>query len=124
MITRPINVNVKARYLEKESRPEESRFVYAYEIMIENNGDESAQLISRHWRIVDSNDHTQEVQGIGVVGQQPTLKPGEHYKYTSGVVLETETGVMEGSYTLRKNDGEEFEAIIPAFALVTPSALH
>lgn len=123
-MTNPINVNVKAKYLEKESRPEESRFVYAYEILIENNGDESAQLISRHWRIIDSNEHTQEVQGIGVVGQQPTLKPGENYKYTSGVVLETETGVMEGSYTLRKDDGEEFEATIPAFALVTPSALH
>lgn len=119
-----INVNVKTRYLEKESKPEEQRFVYAYEINIENTGNESAQLISRYWKIVDSREQTQEVQGLGVVGQQPTLQPGESYQYTSGVVIETETGLMQGSYTLRKEDGEEFEAEIPPFALVVPSALH
>jgi len=123
-MTNPINVHVKTRYLAKESRPEQRRYVYAYEIEIENQSDETAQLISRYWRIIDSNDQTQEVQGIGVVGQQPTLEPGASYKYTSGVVIETETGMMQGSYTLRGADGDEFEAEIPAFALVKPSALH
>lgn len=123
-MNKAIQVQVKARYLEKESRPDDKRYVYAYDIHIENTGEESAQLISRHWKIVDSNERTQEVEGIGVVGQQPMLKPGESYRYTSGVVLETETGVMEGSYTLRKENGEEIEAIIPTFALVKPSALH
>lgn len=123
-MTNPINVQVKARYLAKESRPEECRYVYAYEINIENHGEETAQLISRYWRIVDSNEQTQEVQGIGVVGQQPTLEPGESYQYSSGVVIETETGMMQGRYTLRGANGDEFDAEIPPFALVTPSALH
>lgn len=119
-----INVQVKARYLEKESRPEDSRYVYAYDIHIENQGEQTAQLIARQWKIIDSNEQTQEVQGIGVVGQQPILKPGESYRYSSGVVIETETGMMQGAYTLRREDGIEFEAEIPAFALVKPSALH
>lgn len=119
-----IDVNVKTRYLEQESRPEESAYVYAYEIDITNNGDVAAQLISRHWKIVDSREDTQEVQGLGVVGQQPTLQPGENYTYTSGVVLQTESGYMQGSYTLRDENGVEFIAEIPAFALVIPSALH
>ena len=119
-----INVNVKTRYLEKESIPEEQRYVYAYEIHIENNGGETAQLISRYWKIVDSNEQVQEVQGLGVVGQQPKLEPGQSYQYTSGAVLETETGLMQGHYVFKKEDGEEFEAEIPAFALVRPSALH
>ncbi len=121
---KPIDVNVKTRYLEQESKPEDSRYVYAYEIDIINNGDVAAQLISRHWKIIDSREDTQEVQGLGVVGQQPTLQPGENYKYTSGVVLQTESGYMQGSYTLRDENGQEFEAEIPAFSLVIPSALH
>lgn len=123
-MNKEINISVKTRYLEKESQPAEQRFVYAYEIQIENKGEASAQLISRYWKITDNQDRIQEVQGLGVVGQQPTLKPGESYKYTSGVVLETETGLMQGRYTLRDDDGEEFEAEIPPFALVIPSALH
>lgn len=123
-MNRIINVNVKTRYLEQESKPEDGRYVYAYEIDIANNGDLAAQLISRHWKIVDSKEGTQEVQGLGVVGQQPTIQPGENYTYTSGVVLQTESGHMEGSYTLRDANGEEFEAEIPAFSLVIPTALH
>ncbi|WP_096085385.1 Co2+/Mg2+ efflux protein ApaG [Agaribacterium haliotis] len=123
-MSQAITVNVKTHYLEDESKPADSRFVYAYEIHIENLSDESAQLISRHWKITDSNEEVQEVEGLGVVGQQPTLKPGESYRYTSGVVLETESGMMEGSYLMRNESGGEFEAAIPAFALVSPQALH
>ncbi|WP_370981244.1 Co2+/Mg2+ efflux protein ApaG [Agaribacterium sp. ZY112] len=119
-----ITVNVKAHYLEKESQPDNRRFVYAYEISIENNSEISTQLISRHWKIIDSNEGIQEVQGLGVVGQQPILQPGESYQYTSGVVLETDSGVMEGSYMMRAEDGLEFETPIPSFALVSPRALH
>jgi ApaG protein len=123
-MTNAINVSVKTRYLEKESKPEDGKYVYAYEIDIQNNGEIAAQLISRHWKIVDSHEDTQEVQGLGVVGQQPTLQPGENYTYTSGVVLKTSSGYMHGAYTLRDANGLEFEAEIPAFSLVIPSALH
>jgi len=123
-MTKPIDVSVKARYLEQESQPENQRFVYAYEIDITNNSDTSAQLISRYWKIVDAHEDTQEVQGLGVVGQQPTLKPGENYRYSSGVVLQTESGYMQGTYTMRDESGTEFEAEIPAFSLVIPTALH
>ena len=123
-MNKPIDITVKTRYLEKESRPDESRFVYAYEINIHNQGEQAAQLISRYWKIVDSNECTQEVEGLGVVGQQPTLKPGESYQYTSGVVLKTESGIMQGAYKLMQEDGSELKAEIPAFALVKPSALH
>ena len=123
-MTKDIVVNVKTHYLEKESQPDAERFVYAYEIEIANNSDEIAQLISRYWKITDSNNAIQEVQGLGVVGKQPTLKPGESYRYTSGVVLETDTGLMQGSYTMRSENGIEFEAPIPTFALVRPQALH
>ncbi len=119
-----IHIRVKTRYLEKESKPAQQRYVYAYTITIENTGEMSAQLISRYWHITDSNGEIQEVQGLGVIGAQPHLAPGEHYQYTSGVVLATETGMMEGHYTMRRADGEEFDAPIPPFALVKPSALH
>lgn len=104
--------------------PLERRFVYSYTITIANQSDVPAQLISRHWRITDANEKLQEVQGLGVVGEQPHLKPGESYTYTSGVILETETGIMEGTYHMRAEDGALFDAPIPTFALVPPHALH
>lgn len=119
-----ISVNVETQYLASESLPNESRFVHAYTISISNDGDRAAQLISRQWRIIDGNDSVQQVQGLGVIGKQPVLQPGESYQYTSGVVLETESGMMEGSYVMRDEQGREFIADIPTFALVTPSALH
>ena len=119
-----IKVSVKTKYIDEQSRPQDNQFVYAYTISIENQGQKAAQLLSRHWRITDGRDNRQEVQGLGVIGQQPLIQPGESYTYTSGVVLKTETGTMGGTYAMRSDDGEEFEAEIPTFALVKPSALH
>lgn len=120
----PIKVSVKTQYIDDQSRPKDEQFVYAYTISIENEGDRPAQLMSRHWHITDAKDNQQEVQGLGVVGEQPLIEPGESYSYTSGVVLKTTTGTMSGTYFMRFKDGEEFEAEIPTFALVKPSALH
>lgn len=119
-----IDVSVKATYVAAQSRPKDHRFVYAYTITIANHGEVAAQLISRHWIIQDALDKRQEVKGIGVVGEQPHLDPGRSYTYTSGVVLETETGIMEGSYQMRTDAGEQFNVVIPAFALVPPHAIH
>jgi len=119
-----INVRVQTTYIAAQSVPQQQRFVYAYTITISNRGEIPAQLISRHWRISDANDNLQEVKGMGVVGEQPHIAPGESYTYTSGVVLETETGIMEGTYHMRADDGELFDAPIPAFALVPPHAIH
>lgn len=122
-MTHKIDINVKTAYRPDQTLPHQ-RYVYTYTITIANQGDESAQLISRHWIIRDANDNVQEVQGIGVVGEQPLITPGNSYTYTSGVVLETETGIMEGSYQMRTDAGDTFAADIPVFALVPPHALH
>ena len=119
-----IQVLVRTNYLEAQSTPLEHRYVYTYTITIANKSDVPAQLISRHWRITDANEKLQEVQGMGVVGEQPHLNPGESYTYTSGVILETETGIMEGTYHMRADDGAMFDAPIPTFALVPPHAVH
>ncbi len=120
----PIQVSVKTHYIPEQSDPTDQRFVYAYTITIRNQSEGPAQLISRHWLITNGDDSTQEVRGEGVVGEQPHLAPGEEYTYTSGVVLETEFGTMEGSYQMRTADGDMFDAPVPAFALVPPHALH
>jgi ApaG protein len=119
-----ISINVKTQYIETQSVPTEHKYVYAYTITIANQGEVPAQLVSRHWRITDANEKLQEVQGLGVVGEQPHLKPGESYTYTSGVILETETGIMEGTYQMRTDEGTMFDAFIPTFALVPPYAIH
>ena len=119
-----IAVSVKTTYVLAQSAPELQRYVYAYTITIANAGNDVAQLVSRHWRITDANENLQEVKGVGVVGEQPFIAPGASYTYTSGVVLETETGIMEGSYQMRADNGELFDAVIPSFALVQPHALH
>lgn len=118
-----IEVSVKTTYMADQTLPHQ-RYVYAYTITIANQGDEPAQLVSRHWLIRDANNNLQEVQGVGVVGEQPLIIPGDSYTYTSGVVLETETGIMEGSYQMRAKSGVAFNADIPAFALVPPHAIH
>lgn len=120
----PIQVTVRTTYIAAQSRPEMQRYVYSYTITITNLGDRVAQLISRHWRIKDARDNLQEVQGIGVVGEQPLLAPGGAYTYTSGVIIETETGIMEGKYQMRLDNGSLLDAPIPAFALVPPHAMH
>ncbi len=119
-----IQVLVLTQYIEAQSVPVERRYVYSYTITIANKSNAPAQLVSRHWRITDANEKLQEVQGLGVVGEQPHLKPGESYTYTSGVILETETGIMEGTYHMRADDGAMFDAPIPAFALVPPHSIH
>jgi ApaG protein len=123
-MSHPIDIQVKTLYLADQSTPAEDRFVFSYTITLTNRGDESAQLVSRHWVITDGNNAVQEVKGSGVVGQQPTLEPGASYTYSSGVVLATETGTMTGSYQMRTPSGAAFDAPIPAFALVPPHLLH
>ncbi|RYY73186.1 MAG: Co2+/Mg2+ efflux protein ApaG [Gammaproteobacteria bacterium] len=116
-------VSVKSNYMADQTLPRE-RYVYSYTITIANVGDQPAQLISRHWLIRDARNNLQEVKGVGVVGEQPHIDPGESFTYTSGVVLETETGIMEGTYQMRADNGDVFDAEIPAFALVPPHAIH
>jgi ApaG protein len=119
-----ILIEVETSYMDDQSKPEANRFVYAYTITITNQTQENAQLISRHWVIRDANDKIQEVTGLGVIGEQPHIEPDKSYSYTSGVVLETEFGTMEGSYQMRKSSGDLFDAPIPTFALVPPHAIH
>ncbi len=120
----PIEITARVQYLPDQSQPGNSRFAFAYHITIANHGSEPAQLISRHWIITDANEARQEVQGIGVIGQQPTILPGDAYRYTSGVVLDTEVGTMEGSYQMLSHDGEMFDAPIRPFLLAAPGVLH
>ncbi|HMU66022.1 MAG TPA: Co2+/Mg2+ efflux protein ApaG [Cellvibrionaceae bacterium] len=124
MQTDDIQVSIKTQYLSDQSEPAQERFVFAYTITIANKSDQPAQLISRHWIITDGNNQVQEVQGIGVVGQQPRLDPGASYTYTSGVVLPTGMGTMTGTYQMRLDNGDEFDAPIPTFALIHPQSLH
>lgn len=120
----PIEVSVKTHYIADQSDPTDHRFVYAYTITIRNQSDIPTKLISRHWLITNGNNAVQEVRGDGVVGEQPHLGPGDEYTYTSGVVLETEYGTMEGSYQMVTDDGDTFDAKVPTFALVPPHAIH
>ena len=119
-----VTVSVQARYVEEQSDPEDSRFVFAYTVSITNTGTVPAQLISRHWVIRDSAETVQEVRGLGVVGQQPLLKPDEKFEYTSGCALNTPVGTMRGSYQMVAEDGTQFEAVIPEFTLAMPRVLH
>ncbi len=124
MTAKPIEVSVKTHYIAEQSDPADHRFVYAYTVTIRNTSDTPTQLLSRHWRITNGDNDVQEVRGEGVVGEQPHLAPGDEYTYTSGVVLETEIGTMEGSYQMITDEGATFDAEVPAFALVPPHALH
>jgi len=119
-----INIEVKTQYLADQSQPDQEKYVFTYTITIRNNSAESTQLISRRWKIVDANDGIQQVAGIGVVGEQPVIDAGEEYTYTSGSVLDTATGTMEGSYQMRDHNGKDFDVTIPTFALVHPQRLH
>ncbi len=119
-----IQVSVRTQFLPDQSDGENGRYVFAYTITIRNSGTLPAQLISRHWIITDGNGRVQEVKGLGVVGNQPLLKPGESFEYTSGCVLDTPVGTMGGSYQMVADDGSPFEAEIPAFVLAMPRTLH
>ncbi len=119
-----IDVQVETTYVAEHSEPDEDRFVFAYTITLVNRGSVTAQLISRHWYITDAEDRTEEVEGEGVVGEQPILKPGEGFRYTSGAVIETPVGTMHGTYQMIADDGREFAATIPRFVLSAPRTLH
>lgn len=119
-----VDIEVETHYIEEQSLPEEDRYVFAYTITIRNNGAIPAKLLNRHWIITDGDGKTQEVRGEGVVGEQPHIGPGDYFRYTSGTVLDTPVGTMQGSYQMIADDGMEFEAIIPVFTLSPPHTLH
>lgn len=119
-----VEIKVKTQWIEKDSDPAIPRYVFAYTISITNRSLVSMQLMSRHWIITDEKQQVQEVKGQGVVGQQPVFAPGASFTYTSSVILPTEVGSMRGTYQMRLNSGEEFDAEIPEFILVHPKRLH
>ncbi|MCM8597014.1 Co2+/Mg2+ efflux protein ApaG [Accumulibacter sp.] len=118
------SVSALPQYVAEQSDPAKERYVFAYTITIENVGTVAAQLISRHWIITDATGEIQEVRGLGVVGRQPLLQPGEKFVYTSGCQLDTPLGTMRGTYQITAVDGRQFEAEIPEFALAVPHVLH
>ncbi len=122
--TYQIDVSPRTNYLAEQSDPESGRYVFAYTITIRNTGSVPAQLVSRHWVITDANDQVQEVRGLGVVGEQPFLKPSESFEYTSGTAIATPVGTMRGSYQMVAEDGTSFDAAIPEFTLSMPRVLH
>jgi ApaG protein len=119
-----VNVSTETEYIAEQSDEAKDRFVFSYTVTIRNSGTLPAQLISRHWIITDAHNRVQEVRGLGVVGAQPLLKPGEHFAYTSGTALATPVGTMSGSYQMVAEDGTQFDAPIPEFTLSVPRVLH
>jgi len=119
-----ISVTSRTAFIPDQSDLESGRFVFAYTITITNTGSMPAQLVSRHWIITDSNNQVQEVRGLGVVGEQPTLRPNESFQYTSGTAIATPVGTMRGSYQMVAEGGAQFEAPIPEFTLSMPRVLH
>lgn len=119
-----IDVSVTSRYLAAQSQPEQNRYAFSYTVTIVNNGELSAQLLSRHWIITDGDGRVQEVRGAGVIGQQPHIAPGASHTYSSGTVMTSQVGTMQGSYQMLAEDGKRFEATIAPFRLAVPGALH
>ena len=119
-----IDVQVTRHYLRDESDPDAQRFVFAYTVQLENRGSVAARLLSRHWTIIDADGNEEEVRGSGVVGEHPYLRPGERYQYTSGTVLSTPLGFMHGSYRMRDDEGNVFDAPIPIFQLSAEVVFH
>ena len=120
----PIAIEVETHYMEEESYPADERFVFAYTITIRNNSDTPAKLLTRHWVITDGHGKVEEVHGEGVVGEQPHIGPGDYFRYTSGAVLDTPIGTMEGSYQMISDTGDHYDAPIPLFTLSQPHSLH
>lgn len=119
-----VQVVAQVKHLAEQSDEADNRYVFSYTITLTNNGDSTVQLLSRHWIITDSNNQVQEVRGQGVVGEQPVLKPGQSFGYTSGTVISTPVGTMTGSYQMVTEDGTKFDAAIPQFVLSVPRVLH
>ena len=124
LIDNPISIHVDTHYIAQQSSPDEQRYAFAYTITIRNTGDEAVRLLNRHWIITDGDNQVQEVQGEGVIGKQPLIGPGESFSYTSGAVIDTAVGTMEGSYEMISASGRPFIAPIGIFSLARPSALH
>jgi len=122
--TNLIDIEVETTYLDKESQPEHSRYLFAYTITIRNSGSISARLLSRYWKITGGNGQEQEVEGDGVIGLHPYLAPEQVFTYTSAAMLDTPVGMMQGRYTMLDDDGERFEVDIPSFTLAAPQTLH
>ncbi len=119
-----IQIVAQVKYVPEQSDEADNRYVFTYTITVTNNGESAAQLLGRHWIITDSNNQVQEVRGQGVVGEQPLIKPGQSFGYTSGTVLSTPVGTMTGSYQMVNEDGTKFDATIPQFVLSVPRVLH
>ncbi|MDA1090381.1 MAG: Co2+/Mg2+ efflux protein ApaG [Proteobacteria bacterium] len=118
--TSAITITVEPFYLDEQSEPSNGHFVWAYHVRIENNGTDTVQLMTRHWRIIDSLGNVQEVRGEGVIGEQPVLPPGKSFEYTSGTPLSTPSGIMNGTYQMETDHGKSFDVIIPTFSLDSP----
>ena len=119
-----IDVQVETRFVPDQSKPHDNRYVFAYTVTLHNAGDVPARLLARHWVITDANGKVEEVRGEGVVGEQPWMRPGDRYQYSSGAVLDTAVGTMRGSYQMLADDGTRFDAPIPPFTLSIPRTLH
>jgi ApaG protein len=124
MTEQPIIVKVDTEYLSQESEPGNSRFVFAYQITIQNRGNEATQLLSRHWLVTDGNEGKKVYSGMGVVGEQPLITAGQSYKYSSGIVLDTPVGTMQGHYTMRDPQGRSYDVPIEPFLLSTPNTVN
>ena len=123
-VTNSVRVEVEAQYVPEKSQPFESEWVFAYTVRITNEGDETVQLLSRHWIITDAGGHVEEVRGPGVIGEQPVLAPGESFEYTSWCPLKTSSGVMHGTYQMLSEDGDHFDVEIAPFTLQEPYTVH
>ena len=119
-----VDVSVTTRFLPEQSQPEQNRFAFSYSVTIHNTGSLAAKLLSRHWVITNGDGQVQEVRGAGVIGQQPLIEPGESHSYSSGTVMSSRVGTMQGSYQMLAADGKKFEAIIAPFRLAVPGSLH
>jgi ApaG protein len=119
-----VDVSVATRFLAEQSQPEQNRFAFAYTITVRNNGSLPARLLSRHWVITDGDGHVEHVRGDGVVGQQPLIEAGKSHSYSSGTVMTTQVGTMQGTYQMLAEDGKHFDAVIKPFRLAVPGALH
>ncbi len=119
-----IQIDVQAHFLQEQSDPESDRYAFAYSVEICNRGSEPVKLLNRYWHITDDNEKVEEVRGAGVIGQQPEILPGQSFHYTSGAIIETQFGSMQGDYEMQSASGEKFKAQIPPFLLAPPLAVH